>query len=633
VSSFSVDGIAQHAGVWAAGLVAVTDVTYSQSSADYQTEFNNRGGLAGWHLHRLSGYTTGGQERFTAVWKRTSLGEGWSHHGIRSQDFAAYQNNAQYVGYRPAFVDAYNVGTEVRYNATWIRNGGLPVSRLDAIATSVQSYMTTHSLPGLSLAIAHQGRLVYARGFGYADTSDWEVADPLHRWRIASVSKPICAVAALRALEDSASWSLGSTAFGTGALFGNDYGDPATIPYSTNEKAITLRQLLNMTAGWSSQGKLWYGDEPDYGTNHALIIGYQLDSVPLAWTPGTHYRYNNFNYQVAARIPEKISGLLFENYAAQEIFEPCGMDSMALGARTAAGRLSREVAYYAGTAFGDPETVWPARMDGSTGWICRPSDLLLFARRIDGNPRQTDILGTYALSQMQTASMEPDDEGDPSGYGLGWYAGTRHGHSWWQHNGAMSGTQANLVVRDDGEMSFAYATNSAGANDSHSGDFTAMILDHMDSIDDADVWPRTDHSRTWNPAYDTWAQTEFGFTVTSRNGFAEVIAPDADPDGDHRSNALEAFLGSDPLEPDPGKWYTLILSGTDLTLRWNRRNGDRGVVATPRRSSNLDTWADNPSGIVNRTDLINQIGYTYQEVKLARSTFSKRFIRLDLSTP
>jgi hypothetical protein len=234
---------------------------------------------------------------------------------------------------------------------------------------------------------------------------------------------------------------------------------------------------------------------------------------------------------------------------------------------------------------------------------------------------------------MQTPNLQPDDQGDPSGYGLGWYAGTRHGFSWWQHNGAMSGTQANLVVRDDGEMAFAYATNSVGSGDFHSGNFTAMILDHMDTIDDAGAWPATDHFRAWNSAYDTWAQTEFGFTATSRPGLAEVIAPDADPEGDGRSNALEAFLGSDPLEVDPGKWYTLILSDTELTLRWNRRNGDRGVVATPRRSSNLDSWFDNPTDIVNRPDLINLVGYTYQEVKLARSSLTKRFIRLDLATP
>lgn len=633
VSSFTANGVALHAGVWATGLVASTEVQYSLSAASYQAAFNSLG-ASGWYLYRVSGYTTSGLERFTGVWRRSSLGEGWSNHAIRSADFAAYQNNAQYVGYRPVFVDAYNVGTEVFYNATWIRNGGLATSRLNSIATGVQDYMTDHALPGLSLAIAHQGHLVYSRGFGYAETADGEVADPLHRWRFASVSKTVCAVAALRALEDSSAWALDSKAFGSGGLFANDYGDPANIPYTTNEKAITLRQILTMTAGWAYEGKLWYYDEPSYGTNHSLIIGYQLDTYNSAWTPGTHYRYNNFNYQVAARIPEKITGMSFENYVNQEIFDPCGMTSMVQGARTVAGRWSREVVYYEGDIYGDPETVWPARMDGSTAWVGRPADLLLLGRRIDGNPRQTDIIGSYALSQMQTGNGQLDDNGNISQYGLAWYAGTRHGHSWWQHNGMMAGTQATLVVRDDGEQSFAYATNSVNDDDKASGDFRDMILDQMNLINAGNTWPETDLFRIWNPAYDDWVTSEFGSTVPGRIGFAEVIAPDADPDEDGRCNALEAYIGSDPLVQDKSSWYTVSLSSTDLTLRWNKKNGDRGVVATPRRSSNLSTWSDNPTGIVNRTDLVNQLGYTYQEVKLARSSsLPARFVRLEFETP
>ena len=42
-------------------------------------------------------------------------------------------------------------------------------------------------------------------------------------WRIASVSKPVCAVSVLRALEDSAAWSLDSKLFGTGAIFGTGF--------------------------------------------------------------------------------------------------------------------------------------------------------------------------------------------------------------------------------------------------------------------------------------------------------------------------------------------------------------------------------------------------------------------------
>ncbi len=630
LSSFSVNGAPRHAGVWTWGGGGDYQFRHHRTGAEYQSDFETLG-AQGYYLRRVSGYEAGGGHRFSGVWRKTSLGSGWSYHGMRALDFTSHNYNAIYQGYRPVFIDAYNVGADTYYNATWVRNGGLPVSRLNAISTFIDDYMQDRNLPGLSLAIARRGQLVYARGFGYADKANWQPAHPLHRWRIASVSKPICAVAALRALEDSAAWSLGSRAFGSGGLFGNDFGDPAGTPYNTNEKAITLRQLLNMTAGWNDEGKLWYGSEPNYGVNHAQIIGWHLDNKNPTWTPGTHYKYNNFNYQVAARIPEKITGLSFEGYCKQQIFDPCGMVSPAMGNRTAAGRLANEVAYYDGDQWGSPENVWPARMDGSTAWVTRPADLLLMARRIDGNPRHADIIGAYALSQMRLGNGQPDDNGNTSTYGLGWYAGNRHGRAWWQHNGAMAGTQAILVASADGELAFAYAANSIHSSDTASSTLRNKILDLMNDIETANAWPAVNLFGKYNPAYDAWATAAFGASVTNRPGVYELWAPDADPDGDGRPNALEAFLGSDPTTPDPASWASVSVTNTHLILRWTKKIGDRGVTPTPEWSNALGAWGTSSAAeIVTRNDLITFIGHTVQEARLARSSHPARFLRLAL---
>jgi CubicO group peptidase (beta-lactamase class C family) len=207
----------------------------------------------GYYIWRVSGFESGAAERFTGVWRKTSLGEGWTHHGMGAQGFDAEEINAESQGYRLAFVDAYNLGADTFYNAAWVRYGGLGTTRLGTIGTAVQNWMDARNIPGLSLAISHEGHLIYARGFGYADTSANKVAHSRHRWRIASTSKTICAVSALRALEDSATWNLDSKAFGAGALFGTDYG---TAAYSAGEKQITLREIMTMTAGWNSQGRL-----------------------------------------------------------------------------------------------------------------------------------------------------------------------------------------------------------------------------------------------------------------------------------------------------------------------------------------------------------------------------------------
>ncbi|MBI3867172.1 MAG: serine hydrolase [Verrucomicrobia bacterium] len=630
VSAFSVSGTPLHAGIWAQGSTLDPQVRYSRTSAQYQSDFNSMG-ASGHYLWRVSGFDSNGSELFTAVWRKTSLGEGWCYHGMSAGDFEANNINAEHQGYRPVFVEPYNVGADARYNACWVRNGGLSSARLGTLSTAVQNYMSARSLPGLSLAIAREGRLVYARGFGYANTANGEVAHAQHRWRIASSSKTICAVSALRALEDSAAWSLDSKAFGAGALFGTDYGTKA---YSAAEKSISLRELMTMTSGWTDQGKLWYNDEPAFGTDHAKIIGYQLDNVGMSSTPGTMDCYNNFNYQVVARIPEKISGLSFEAYAKAQVFDPCGMTSLSLGGRTAADRQFNEVSYYAGNQWGTPEAIWPARMDGSTGWITKPSDLLLLARRIDGNPRHRDIIGSYALSQMQKGNGQPSCNGGTSSYGLGWYPSSRNGKTWWQHNGAMAGTQAILVVSDDGSQAFAYACNSVHSSDWPSGLFEATVLDLMKGIDDAKEWPSIDLFGKYNPEYDAWAASTFGGAVVSRTGLSDFWAPSADPDDDGRSNAFEAYVGSDPLHADGSPWVSIYHGGGDLVLRWLKRNGYRGVEAGSDWSVGLVPWTGAPATIVDRTDLFSLPGYTIQEAKVAipRGT-QHRYLRLNLDVP
>ncbi len=637
VSSCAFSGTGYHSAIWREGSDPDYFFTFDQSWSTYQTSFialNN----AEFQLWRVSGYELGAGERFSSVWRRSALG--WSLTGMRDDVFESQNRNAQYQGYRPVAVEPYQIGGETRYNAQWARNGGFGNARLAEINAAVDGYLTEHSLPGLSLAIMREGRLVYARGFGFANTATGEQADPLHRWRIASTSKTVCAVATLRALEDSPTWSLDSKCFGPGALFGNDFGNIVSNPYSTNEKKITIRHLLNMTAGWDDDSPLWFNDNVLLGTNHAAIIGFRLDNNNPFWAPGTHARYNNFNYAVAARVPEKITGLSFEDYCEREIFTPCGMTAMGVGGRTAANRLSGEVAYYEGTYYGPPEAVWPARMDGSTAWVARPMELLLMARRIDGNPRHRDIIGGYALSQMRLANGQPDANNNASSYGMGWYPSTRHGQTWWQHNGSMAGTQAILCISEDGSQAFAYATNSVDSSDRFSNQFRNLVLDQMNEVQTTPVepgqssaWPEIDLFNKYNPAYDEWAQTAFSNRVTTRTGTASEWAPSADPDGDERCNALEAYLGSDPTVAERSP-FLVYASDDHLVMRWTKKNGDRGVVAVAQWSSALQTFSGLGAEIINRPDLLNMAGTMIQEARVPRSAgIARRFLRLAFATP
>src|ERR1041384_905261 len=78
---------------------------------------------------------------------------------------------------------------------------GFVADELQAMRGTAAAFMKRHSVPGLSVAVAKQGRLVYAEGFGLADKASNEEVTPSHLFRIASVSKPLTSVAIFRLME------------------------------------------------------------------------------------------------------------------------------------------------------------------------------------------------------------------------------------------------------------------------------------------------------------------------------------------------------------------------------------------------------------------------------------------------
>jgi CubicO group peptidase (beta-lactamase class C family) len=102
------------------------------------------------------------------------------------------------------------------------------------ICRFVEQFMTVHVVPGVSVAIAYKGRLVFAKGYGYADTSTNEPVTTNHLFRIASLSKPITAAAIFTLLEKrrpplevGQGWvpvlSLDEKVFGQGGILGTTY--------------------------------------------------------------------------------------------------------------------------------------------------------------------------------------------------------------------------------------------------------------------------------------------------------------------------------------------------------------------------------------------------------------------------
>jgi CubicO group peptidase (beta-lactamase class C family) len=316
-----------------------------------------------------------------------------------------------------------------------------------AMAEIASQTMEQHDAPGLSVAIARHGQLVYQQGFGFADKSTGEPVTSTSLFRVASVSKPITSVAIFSLIEQGR-LSLNDFIFGANGILKFDYAKS----YPDRVGEITLYHLLTHTCGgWDNSGKtidpMFY--QPAW--NHRELIGWTLRELPLEFEPGTHYAYSNFGFCLLGRVIEKITGQPYADYVPSAVLSKCDITDMRIGGNTLAQRAPNEVVYHGQTDSGaNPYDMNITRMDSHGGWIATPSDLVRFAMHVDGFKTTPNILGADTIKTMTTASAVN------ANYACGWCV--NHIPNWW-HSGSLPGT-LTIMVRTASGLCWAAFTNT-----------------------------------------------------------------------------------------------------------------------------------------------------------------------------
>lgn len=339
---------------------------------------------------------------------------------------------------------------------------------------AVAAFMEKHRIPGLSLAITRDERLVYARGYGFADLEQQRPATPENRFRIASLSKPITAVAILKLVEEE-KLSLDDLVFGPSGLLAT--ASAPTDPDSPVNR-ITVHHLLQHTAGgWSNAQNDPMFSRPSLGAD--ALLEHVLKTRPLEQPPGTAYAYSNFGYFLLGQIIENVTGEPYETYVQRHILAPAGIDSMVIAGNTPAERVENEVTYYPETRH-SPYAFNVRRMDAHGGWIASAPDLVRFLVHVDGFASCPDILRPETVEIMTTPS-----EANPR-YASGW--AVNQADNWW-HVGSLPGTGA-LMVRTEAGFNWAVLTNKRGTADS-------SFVQDLDQL----LWPAINDPRTKWPAH------------------------------------------------------------------------------------------------------------------------------------
>lgn len=436
VSAFSINGSPRFAAIFEKGQPAWV-ARHGLTSDQYQKAFEDFT-RKGYRLKVVSGYRQGRGDRYAAIWTKAAGPHTSARHGIKGAHYQYVFDNFRYQAYEPQYVQAFNGVGGVRFNGLWT-NTVFKAQDLALIQNKARAYLKNNNVEGVSIAISRNEKLVYAAGFGKADVAAGEPVGPMHRFRIASVSKPITRVAVMRVVQDT-DLATTSKVFGSGSVLGGSYPTPAS---NAKVDDITVQHLIGHRGGWVNVNKDGDKSDPMFaytGTDHSGLITWTLDNYPLGLVPGATYSYSNFGYSLLGRVIEAKTGKGYEAYVRDAILKPAGAGAMVIGGDKEADRKPNEVKYYGGGAY---SSVKPQRFDAHGGWIATPIDLLRF---------------------MKHESVLPTS---------------------YSHNGAMSGTKSLLIRGNDGTAYAVTSNSSSGGTDQ----LKAMMEEINASVS---AWPNHD---------------------------------------------------------------------------------------------------------------------------------------------
>jgi CubicO group peptidase (beta-lactamase class C family) len=362
---------------------------------------------------------------------------------------------------------------------------GAAVPGLEPFDQSVRDLMKKYKVPGGAIALVRDGKLIYARGFGYADVEHKTPVQPDALFRIASVSKSITAAAVMKLVEE-------------GKLKLDDRVAPfiahlTPAPGATVDprwEQITIRNLFNHTGGWDR-------DKPNGGfdpmgqpaiaaaavnapspASAETVIRY-MKGMPFDFNPGEKHVYSNFGYTILGRVIERLSGMPYEDYVRARVLLPVGAKRTRSGKTRMSDALADEVKYYMpgmGLNAVMVPSVFPGEgavplnyggyyleaKDAEGGWVSSTIDLLRFVNGVDGRASPPDILSPQLIAEWTGSGVTVCADGSCY-YSAGWFVRPTQGDATWWHGGDLPGTKA-LLVRSSTGVSWVALFNAGAPN-------------------------------------------------------------------------------------------------------------------------------------------------------------------------
>ena len=302
----------------------------------------------------------------------------------------------------------------------------------------IRQHMFAQKIPGVSLAVLREGRIVLLKSYGLANVEHQVPVKPETIFQTGSIGKQFTAAAVMILVQEK-KLSL----------------DDKIAKYFPDApptwKDITVRHLLTHTSG--------FGDYPsdldlrrDY-TEDEFFASFK--KAPLDFAPGSSWNYSNVGFVTLGMLIRKVTGKFYGDFLQERIFQPLGMTTARVISE--ADIVPNRAAGYRLVKNELKNQEWVSPSMNTT------ADGALYVSILDLAKWDAALYTDQPLTQASRELIWTParlNNGTTKDYGFGWHIAELHGHRMAFHGGAWQGFKSFIIRFLDTKLTLIYLANS-----------------------------------------------------------------------------------------------------------------------------------------------------------------------------
>ncbi len=301
--------------------------------------------------------------------------------------------------------------------------------------------LTTRQTPGLAVGVIHDGKLVFAKGYGLSNVEKQIPITPDTDFRLASVTKQFTATAIMLLAHE-------------GKLRYDDSLTKIFPEFPAYGQNITIRELLTHTSGLKDYGELYMKQVSESTPPEKVpqildkgVLQLLEQQTTTDFPPGTKWAYSNSGYAVLAMVVERASGKPFSEFLHEHIFKPLHMNKTVAFENGRNQVPNRAFGYQKDKAtgkftFADQSPTSAVLGDGGIYTSIREMakwDRALREHRLLSEAEMRD-----ATTPVQASDGLKRSDGSTIAYGFGWFLEPYKGHARHYHDGGTMGFRTTI---------------------------------------------------------------------------------------------------------------------------------------------------------------------------------------------